>query len=89
MVSFPTDKDRVNYLTINVNEETMMTFGKRFKNLRLINRYSQAALAKEIGVTREAISYWENDITDKVDVDAYLKATHLFNVNPYEVRFGI
>ena len=39
-----------------------MEFGEKLKQLRLDNGYSQSGLAKEIYVTRQAVSKWERGL---------------------------
>lgn len=38
-----------------------MTIGQKIKGLRVQNRFSQRALAKEIKVSPSTICFWEND----------------------------
>ena len=40
------------------------TFEVRLKELRIEQNLSQAALAKEIGVTQKAIDFWEKGINE-------------------------
>ena len=40
------------------------TFEIRLKELRIEQNLSQAALAKEIGVTQKAIDFWEKGINE-------------------------
>ena len=41
-----------------------MTFGKRLKSLRLEKNMSQQDLAEKLNVTPQAVSKWENDISE-------------------------
>lgn len=40
-----------------------MSIGKNIKNLRTSNGFSQELLAEKIGVSRQAVSKWETDVT--------------------------
>ena len=50
--------------------------GKRIKELRTEKKLSQAALAKEIGVSQKAIDYWERGINEPKA--SYIVALHSF-----------
>ena len=39
----------------------MMNYGKIFKELRIEKGLSQRELAKETGISQQAISFWEQD----------------------------
>ena len=41
-----------------------MTFGKRLKSFRLEKNMSQQDLAEKLNVTPQAVSKWENDISE-------------------------
>ena len=41
-----------------------MTIGERIKELRKQNNISQVQLAKTLGISRQAISKWENDLAE-------------------------
>lgn len=41
-----------------------MKIGKVIKELRKEKGYTQAQLAKEIGVSQKAIDYWERDVNE-------------------------
>ena len=54
--------------------------GKRIKELRTERKISQAALAKEIGVSQKAIDYWEREVNEPKA--SYIVALHeFFNVS--------
>ena len=40
-----------------------MQVGKRIKELRIENNLTQEALAEQLGVSFQAVSRWENDLT--------------------------
>ncbi len=42
----------------------MKKYGEYLKNERLIRKISQEKLAKEVGVTQQAISLYENNISE-------------------------
>ena len=50
--------------------------GKRIKELRIEKKLSQAALAKQIGVSQKAIDYWERGINEPKA--SYIIALHKF-----------
>ncbi len=50
--------------------------GKQIKELRLERKLSQAALAKQIGVSQKAIDYWERGINEPKA--SYIVALHEF-----------
>ncbi len=41
-----------------------MNIGQRIKDLRIERAYSQAKLAKEVGVSQKAIDYWERNVNE-------------------------
>ena len=41
-----------------------MTIGERIKELRKQNNISQVQLAKTLGISRQAVSKWENDLAE-------------------------
>ena len=41
-----------------------MKIGKVIKELRKEKGYTQAQLAKEIGVSQKAVDYWERDVNE-------------------------
>lgn len=43
---------------------SVMGFGNRIKELRVLNALTQAQLAEKVGVDPSAISLWENDINE-------------------------
>ena len=47
---------------INVLGGINMTFGEKLKKLRIEQKLSQEDLANQLGVSRQAISKWEQDI---------------------------
>ena len=57
-----------------------MTLGQRIQELRRQNNLSQEALGDRLGVTRQAISKWESDITIP-EVDKLIAMSKQFGVN--------
>lgn len=55
-------------------------FGDRLQNLRRTCRLSQAMLAAKLGVTKQAVSNWENNNAIP-SVDMLVKITHFFSVS--------
>lgn len=43
---------------------SIMGFGNRIKELRVLNALTQAQLAEKVGVDPSAVSLWENDINE-------------------------
>lgn len=41
-----------------------MNIGQKIKDLRIERAYSQAKLAKEVGVSQKAIDYWERNVNE-------------------------
>ena len=58
----------------------MEIFAERLKELRIEKGYSQEDIAKAIGVTRTAISYWETNKKEPVFSSA-VKLSKYFNVS--------
>ena len=54
--------------------------GNNIKKLREINNLTQEDLAKECGVTYQAVSKWENNMCSP-KVDIIKKLSKIFNVN--------
>ncbi len=56
-------------------------------SLRKKNNFSQMALAKELGVSQQAISHWENGKRD-IPIDILLKLSELFGCTLDELVKG-
>ncbi|WP_423063863.1 helix-turn-helix domain-containing protein [Candidiatus Paracoxiella cheracis] len=65
-----------------------MKFGKRFRSLRATSCGNQEGLAKKIGISRVAVSQWEDEKVQKISLDPFLRACAIFGVNPYHLRYG-
>ena len=48
---------------LKCNQEALMTLGKKLHDLRINKGYSQAYVATQMNVSRQAISKWERDET--------------------------
>lgn len=57
-----------------------MSIGNRISNLRKQNRYSQEYLAAQLGISRQAVSKWENDLTAP-DTENLILLANLFGVS--------
>lgn len=57
-----------------------MTLGAKLKSLREKSGESQNKLAKKIGVSRQAISHWEND-HNYPDLDKLSELSEIFKIN--------
>lgn len=55
-----------------------MTLGEKLSKLRKENNYTQEQLAEVLGVSRQAISKWESDVTYP-ETDKLVKISRLFN----------
>jgi len=61
----------------------MDTLGNRIKKARSDKGISQEQLAIKIGVTKSAVSQWENNVIRKMEADNLLALADALNVNPY------
>ena len=57
-----------------------MKFGEKLKDARLRKELTQEAVAKEIGVSRQSLSNWENDRTYP-DLASVLKLSDLYGLS--------
>lgn len=57
-----------------------MTIGNRISTLRKQMKYSQEYVAEKLGVSRQAVSKWEKDIS-KPDTDNIIQLTELLGTN--------
>ena len=64
-----------------------MNFGERIYGLRSKNGLSQGELAEKLGVSRQAVSKWENN-SAVPDLDKLLKISELFSVSLDEIVKG-
>ncbi len=61
-----------------------MTLGKRLKFLRRRNYYTQQQLAQELNISAQAISKWENDLSEP-DLATLRKIAELYNMSISEL----
>lgn len=61
-----------------------MTFAEKLKSMRKQSGMSQEKLAEKIGVSRQAITKWENN-TGIPDIENMLALSSLFNVSVDEL----
>lgn len=59
-----------------------MSIGKRIRQLRLQNQYSQEYVAKQIDSTKQAVYKYENEIVTNIPTDKIEKMAALFGVSP-------
>ena len=59
--------------------------GERLKELRKLNNLSQEQVAKELNITRQAISKWETDKT-MPDIENIILLSKLYNVSLESAR---
>lgn len=58
----------------------LVQLGNKLKQLRKKNGMTQEQLAKQLGITRQAISKWESDIAQP-DIDNLAKICDIFNIS--------
>ena len=61
-----------------------MTLGKRLKILRKMNYYTQQTLAQELNISAQAISKWENDLSEP-DLATLRKLAGLYKISLSEL----
>ena len=69
------------------NDFDIESFAKHFSYLRKFNNYTLTTLAKEIGVTYQTISKWENK-ESAPNIYLMMKCAELFNVSLVELYYG-
>ena len=58
----------------------MSTYGEKITKLRKANNLTQAELGEKLNVSAQAVSKWENDLSEP-DIGALKKLSSLFNVS--------
>jgi len=67
----------------------MDTIGSRIRQLREARGWTQEQFAKRVGVTKSAVSQWENDSTKNLKLDTFLKVVEVLHTSTeYLVRGG-
>jgi transcriptional regulator with XRE-family HTH domain len=64
------------------------TMGDRIRHQRLVKGLTQLALAQQLGVTKGAVSQWENGETINVKIPTFLKLCEILGVNGHYLWFG-
>ena len=62
-----------------------MTPGKKIKELRLAKKLSQEEVAERIGVTKQAVYKYENEIVTNIPLEKVEQLAALFGVSPAEI----
>jgi transcriptional regulator with XRE-family HTH domain len=66
----------------------METLGTRIKQLREAKNYTQSELGKLLGVTKSAVSQWENDQSANIKLVEFLHLCRILGTDPYYLVFG-
>lgn len=61
-----------------------MTLGEKLQNLRKENMLSQEKVAELVGVSRQAVSKWENDLSNP-DTENLILLAEIFNISVDEL----
>lgn len=61
-------------------KNNMETFGTRLSNLRKQHDMTQNDLAEKLNISPQAVSKWENDLTDP-DISTLIKISDIFDVS--------
>jgi transcriptional regulator with XRE-family HTH domain len=64
------------------------TMGDRIRNLRNAKGWSQLELADKLGVTKAAVSHWENSESQNVKLTTFLMLCDVLGARPHYVVFG-
>ena len=56
-----------------------MDFGKQIKQMRLERKLTQEQMAEQLGVSRQAVSNWENN-KNLPDLELIISMSRLFNI---------
>lgn len=66
----------------------MDTMGDRIQQLRQAKSLTQQELAELVGVTKSAVSQWENGGTANVKLDVFLRLCDVLGTFPHYLVFG-
>lgn len=66
----------------------LMELPKRLQTLREKNNFSQEKLAEELGISRQAISKWENG-QSKPDIENIVKLSDLYMISTDKILKGV
>jgi transcriptional regulator with XRE-family HTH domain len=64
------------------------TMGQRIKRLRQSRQWTQDQLAGMVGVTLQAVSQWELDLTENVKLVPFLRLAKVLETDPHYLVFG-
>lgn len=66
----------------------METMGERIRTLRQAKGYSQPKLAELVGVTKSAVSQWEDGSTTNIKLVEFLTLVDVLGTDPHYLVFG-
>jgi transcriptional regulator with XRE-family HTH domain len=66
----------------------METMGDRIKQLRVARGYSQEAFGKLVGVTKSAVSQWEDGSSKNVKLQTFLKVLEVLHTDANYLIWG-
>lgn len=66
----------------------MESMGDRIRTLREAKRLSQDQLAKLVGVTKSAVSQWEDSSTANIKLEPFLTLVDVLGTDPHYLVFG-
>lgn len=72
------------YVIIILMEVVKMTLGKRLSQLRKKNYYTQQELGQKLNISAQAISKWENDLSEP-DLSTLRKLAELYDITISEL----
>lgn len=68
-------------------KEKIMNFGEQIKQLRKKNQITQQEMGERLGISRQAISHWEND-RNLPDIEMLILISQSFNISLDELILG-
>ena len=68
-------------------KEKIMNFGEQVKQLRKKNQITQQEMGERLGISRQAISHWEND-RNLPDIEMLILISQSFNISLDELILG-
>lgn len=87
-VSLLTGNVKHNYGAAGLSYRAMETQGQRIRSLREAKGMSQQDVADALGVTREAVSYWESDTTQNIKYRTFVALAELLGTTTHFLAFG-
>lgn len=67
---------------------TMETMGDRIRQLRIARGLTQTALGDAVGVTKSAVSQWENGSTANVKLEVFISLYETLRTDPHYLVYG-